>query len=138
MPSRAWPRSWGDSWRIIALDQRGHGYSDRPSDFSRTGCVEDAATVLKDLGIDGAVVLGHSPGIVQAYVVHPVPHLGEKPVQQFRRGVVLVVETEPQVGDPALEHHARDHHDRARRALASGSSMPDPAHPSLVPHPAPP
>ncbi|MGW5481788.1 alpha/beta fold hydrolase [Streptomyces sp. NPDC004008] len=60
-------RELGDSWRVIALDQRGHGYSDRPADLSRTGYVEDAATVLEHLGIDSAVVLGHSLGGVNAY-----------------------------------------------------------------------
>ncbi|MEU5915757.1 alpha/beta hydrolase [Streptomyces sp. NPDC047141] len=60
-------RELGDSWRVIALDQRGHGRSDRPADFSRGGYVEDAAAVLKHLGIDGAVVLGHSLGGVNAY-----------------------------------------------------------------------
>ncbi len=60
-------RELGDSWRVVALDQRGHGHSDRPADFSRTGYVEDAATVLDHLGIDGAVVLGHSLGGVNAF-----------------------------------------------------------------------
>lgn len=60
-------RELGDSWRIIALDQRGHGFSDSPPDFSRTGYVEDAAAVLDHLGIQGAVVLGHSLGGVNAY-----------------------------------------------------------------------
>lgn len=55
------------SWRTIALDQRGHGLSDRPSDFSRTGYVEDAAAVLHHLGIHRAAVLGHSLGGVNAY-----------------------------------------------------------------------
>ncbi|ROR00346.1 pimeloyl-ACP methyl ester carboxylesterase [Streptomyces sp. 2132.2] len=57
----------GDSWRIIALDQRGHGLSDSSPDFSRTGYVEDAAAALEHLGIRGAVVLGHSLGGVNAY-----------------------------------------------------------------------
>ncbi|MGW3359266.1 alpha/beta fold hydrolase [Streptomyces bungoensis] len=57
----------GDSCRIIALDQRGHGLSDSAPDFSRTGYVEDAAATLAHLGIDGAVVLGHSLGGVNAY-----------------------------------------------------------------------
>ncbi|MFF8962106.1 alpha/beta fold hydrolase [Streptomyces globisporus] len=33
----------GDSWRVVALDQRGHGRSDRSADYSRSGYVEDAA-----------------------------------------------------------------------------------------------
>jgi len=60
-------RELGYSCRVIALDQRGHGHSDRPSDFSRSGYVEDAAAVLERLGAGGAVVLGHSLGGVNAY-----------------------------------------------------------------------
>ncbi|MFJ4828314.1 alpha/beta fold hydrolase [Streptomyces bacillaris] len=60
-------RELGDSCRVIALDQRGHGRSGRPADFSRSGYVEDATTVLEHLGIDSAVVLGHSLGGVNAY-----------------------------------------------------------------------
>ncbi|MET7289601.1 alpha/beta hydrolase [Streptomyces sp. NPDC005573] len=60
-------RDLENSWRIIALDQRGHGFSDRSSDFSRTGYVEDAARVLQHLGIHQAAVLGHSLGGVNAY-----------------------------------------------------------------------
>ncbi|MFG3343597.1 alpha/beta fold hydrolase [Streptomyces sp. NPDC048018] len=60
-------RELGRSWRIIAPDQRGHGFSDRSSEFSRTGYVEDAAAVLAHLGIRGAAVLGHSLGGVNAY-----------------------------------------------------------------------
>ncbi|MFJ6611462.1 alpha/beta fold hydrolase [Streptomyces sp. NPDC091289] len=57
----------GDAWRIVALDQRGHGHSDRSADYSRTGYAEDAAALLEHLGIGGAVVLGHSLGGVNAY-----------------------------------------------------------------------
>jgi pimeloyl-ACP methyl ester carboxylesterase len=57
----------GGSWRIIALDQRGHGLSDSSPDFSRNGYVKDAAAVLEHLGIRSAVVLGHSLGGVNAY-----------------------------------------------------------------------
>ncbi|MFF1560725.1 alpha/beta fold hydrolase [Streptomyces sp. NPDC058279] len=53
--------------RVIALDQRGHGRSERPSDFSRDGYIGDAATFLDLLGIRDAVVLGHSLGGVNAY-----------------------------------------------------------------------
>ncbi|MEU0195964.1 alpha/beta fold hydrolase [Streptomyces afghaniensis] len=60
-------RDLGDRWRIIAPDQRGHGLSDRPSDFSRHGYVDDAASSLDHLGITAAVVLGHSLGGVNAY-----------------------------------------------------------------------
>lgn len=57
----------GDAWRIVALDQRGQGHSDRSAEYSRTGYAEDAAAVLEHLGIGRAVVLGHSLGGVNAY-----------------------------------------------------------------------
>ncbi|MFJ9109418.1 alpha/beta fold hydrolase [Streptomyces sp. NPDC102283] len=60
-------RELGDVCRLVALDQRGHGHSDRPAEYSRIGYVEDAAYVLEHLGIGGAVVLGHSLGGVNAY-----------------------------------------------------------------------
>ncbi|GAB2589276.1 hypothetical protein GCM10027168_22720 [Streptomyces capparidis] len=54
-------------WRVVALDQRGHGRSDRPEDFSRQGYVRDAAALLDHLGLGPAAVLGHSLGGVNAY-----------------------------------------------------------------------
>ncbi|MGH4031003.1 alpha/beta fold hydrolase [Actinomycetota bacterium Odt1-20B] len=41
-------RELGDSWRVIAPDQRGHGHSDRPADFSRTGYVEGIEAEVDD------------------------------------------------------------------------------------------
>ncbi|MFG3258839.1 alpha/beta fold hydrolase [Streptomyces sp. NPDC048172] len=61
------------AWRVVALDQRGHGLSDRPpgappeADFSRRAYVADAAGLLHHLGLEDAVVLGHSLGGVNAY-----------------------------------------------------------------------
>lgn len=61
-------RQLAPDWRVVALDQRGHGHSGRPPDFSREGYVEDTAAVLHHLGGPGpAVVLGHSLGGVNAY-----------------------------------------------------------------------
>ncbi len=54
-------------WRVIALDQRGHGFSDRTADYSRGGYVDDAVRLLDHLGVGRAVVLGHSLGGVNAY-----------------------------------------------------------------------
>ncbi|MGW2463115.1 alpha/beta fold hydrolase [Streptomyces sp. NPDC001761] len=65
-----------DHWRIIAPDQRGHGRSDRPADFSRDGYVKDAANLLNHLGLIDTVVLGHSLGGVNAYqLAARYPHL---------------------------------------------------------------
>ncbi|MFD9353646.1 alpha/beta fold hydrolase [Streptomyces sp. NPDC060031] len=60
-------REVGPAWRVIALDQRGHGESDRAAEYSRDGYVADAAAVLEHLGLGPAVVLGHSLGGVNAY-----------------------------------------------------------------------
>ncbi|WP_308431002.1 alpha/beta fold hydrolase [Streptomyces nojiriensis] len=60
-------RELGPAWRVIALDQRGHGRSDRAADYTRDGYVADAAALLEHLGLGPAVVLGHSLGGVNAY-----------------------------------------------------------------------
>ncbi|MEV5936822.1 alpha/beta hydrolase [Streptomyces sp. NPDC052079] len=54
-------------WRVVAPDQRGHGFSDRTPDFSREGYIQDAATLIAHLGLERTVVLGHSLGGVNAY-----------------------------------------------------------------------
>ncbi|MFE3196127.1 alpha/beta fold hydrolase [Nocardia sp. NPDC059240] len=54
-------------WRLIALDQRGHGHSDRPADYTRAGYIADVVALLDHLGIDSVVLLGHSLGGVNAY-----------------------------------------------------------------------
>ncbi|MDX3099053.1 alpha/beta hydrolase [Streptomyces sp. ME19-03-3] len=60
-------RALAPVWRVVALDQRGHGFSDRPPDFSREGYVRDAAALIAHLGLGRVVVLGHSLGGVNAY-----------------------------------------------------------------------
>ncbi|MFD7387055.1 alpha/beta fold hydrolase [Streptomyces sp. NPDC059852] len=54
-------------WRVVAPDQRGHGFSDRGPDFSREGYVADARALITHLGLERPVVLGHSLGGVNAY-----------------------------------------------------------------------
>ncbi|MBZ2407685.1 alpha/beta hydrolase [Streptomyces sp. L06] len=54
-------------WRVVALDQRGHGLSDPGPDYSRAGYVGDAVALVAHLGLDRPVVLGHSLGGVNAY-----------------------------------------------------------------------
>ncbi len=53
--------------RVIAPDQRGHGLSDRTDNYEREGFIEDAAFLLRELGLAPAVVLGHSLGGITAY-----------------------------------------------------------------------
>jgi pimeloyl-ACP methyl ester carboxylesterase len=54
-------------WRVIALDQRGHGESDRAVRYDRAGYVADALAFLDHLGLASAPVLGHSLGGANAY-----------------------------------------------------------------------
>ncbi|SHF64960.1 alpha/beta fold hydrolase [Streptoalloteichus hindustanus] len=57
----------GPDYRVIAVDQRGHGRSDHPADYGREGFLRDAASVIEQLGLAPAVVLGHSLGGINAY-----------------------------------------------------------------------
>ncbi|MFC5860674.1 alpha/beta fold hydrolase [Acidicapsa dinghuensis] len=57
-----WP-----SWRLVALDQRGHGYSDHAASYGRSDYLADIAALFRHLGVDSAVLLGHSLGGVNAY-----------------------------------------------------------------------
>ena len=54
-------------WRVIALDQRGHGASDRAESYERDDYVADVAAFRRHLGIGPVAVLGHSVGGVNAY-----------------------------------------------------------------------
>lgn len=55
--------SLGHGFRIVALDQRGHGRSERaPHDVSRPAYVADVATVIEELSLDPVVLVGQSMG----------------------------------------------------------------------------
>jgi 2-(acetamidomethylene)succinate hydrolase len=55
---------------VLSLDQRGHGRSDKPaSGYSGADFADDVITVLDALGIDRAIVGGHSLGARNAWIV---------------------------------------------------------------------
>ena len=54
-------------WRVIALDQRGHGFSDHTSDYTRAAYLDDILGLLDHLRIDRVVILGNSLGGANAY-----------------------------------------------------------------------
>ncbi|MFE7121914.1 alpha/beta fold hydrolase [Streptomyces sp. NPDC057654] len=54
-------------WRVMALDQRGHGDSDRAQSYRRADYVADIAAFHRHLGLGPVVILGHSLGGVNAY-----------------------------------------------------------------------
>ena len=66
--------------RVIALSQRGHGDSDRPqARYDTAALAADLADVMHLLGIDAAVVAGHSMGsqVAQRFAIdHPRRTLG--------------------------------------------------------------
>ncbi|MFJ6634461.1 alpha/beta fold hydrolase [Streptomyces sp. NPDC091376] len=55
--------------RAVALDQRGHGRSERPADgsFTREAYVSDAAAAVEQLGLAPAILIGHSMGALTAW-----------------------------------------------------------------------
>jgi len=54
-------------WRVIALDQRGHGHSDHAFSYTREDYIHDLAALYDHLGIKRAILLGNSLGGVNAY-----------------------------------------------------------------------
>ena len=54
-------------WRVIALDQRGHGYSDHAPSYARKDYLEDLRALFDHLELSAAVMLGNSVGGVNAY-----------------------------------------------------------------------
>lgn len=64
-------------YRMITWDMRGHGQTDSPErqeDYSEAATVEDLAGLLRHLGIEQAVLVGHSLGGYMSlafYLAHP-------------------------------------------------------------------
>ena len=55
-------------WRVVALDQRGHGYSDHAATYSRSDYLTDLQAFLDHLQLrEPVVLLGNSLGGVNAY-----------------------------------------------------------------------
>ncbi len=58
------------AWRVVALDQRGHGHSDHPpieGGYTRAAYLGDIEALIFQLGIGEAVLLGNSLGGVNAF-----------------------------------------------------------------------
>ncbi|MFB7540528.1 alpha/beta fold hydrolase [Streptomyces zaomyceticus] len=55
--------------RTVALDQRGHGHSEKPAAglFTREAYVADAAAVVEQLGLGPVTLIGHSMGALTAW-----------------------------------------------------------------------
>lgn len=57
----------GPQWRVIALDQRGHGYSDHAPSYGREDYLQDLLGLFDHLSLEVAVLLGNSLGGANAY-----------------------------------------------------------------------
>jgi pimeloyl-ACP methyl ester carboxylesterase len=54
--------------RAVALDQRGHGQSEKPADgYTREAYIDDAEAALEQLGLAPAVLIGHAMGALTAW-----------------------------------------------------------------------
>lgn len=74
-----WLKTLGDAgYRVIAIDNRGHGASDRPHDpdaYHPGRMADDAAALLTHLGIAEAHVMGYSMGArISAFLALAHPH----------------------------------------------------------------
>ena len=82
-------------WRVVALDQRGHGHSDKPENLSWDAFIGDLGALINHLGLTGPVALvGNSLGGTVAYrfaARHP------------DRVRAIVVEESPAVHDADLD-----------------------------------
>jgi len=89
-----------DRCRLIALDQRGHGASERrPGDVSRAAYVADAVAVLDTLALPSAALVGQSLGGHTAMLTaaaHP-----------DRVSALVMVEAGPGGPDPGAPAHIR-------------------------------
>ncbi|OII68082.1 alpha/beta fold hydrolase [Streptomyces sp. CC77] len=58
-----------ERFRAVALDQRGHGHSEKPADgrYTREAYVEDAAAAIEHLGLAPVTLIGHSMGALTAW-----------------------------------------------------------------------
>lgn len=82
--------------RVIAVDQRGHGNSDRPAgDYSIDAFASDLLTLMDALSIDRATVVGHSMG---SFVAR---RAAEKAPDRVARLVLIGTALSPRI--PAVE-----------------------------------
>jgi pimeloyl-ACP methyl ester carboxylesterase len=70
------------NWRVIALDQRGHGGSDRAESYLVTDYVADTIRFVRDEIAEPMTILGHSLGAMVAAA-------GAALLPQLVRGIVL-------------------------------------------------
>ena len=110
--SEAWNETAQDlarEFRVIAIDQRGHGQSDRATDrdYTRASQMEDLEVIIESLGLRSVMLIGHSMGGANA-----ICYAAEHPEMVT---ALVVIETAPEVLRSGIE--------TIRRLLATGASF---------------
>lgn len=94
--------AWSGAHRVVALDHRGHGRSERPSDGYRVHrLAADLGAALDRLGLDGVTLVGHSMGVAVIWAhldLHGSAHV---------RSLVLVDQMPCALADPAWSDEER-------------------------------
>lgn len=115
---------FAQQYRVYAVDQRGHGDSDRPGSYSFDALAADAVALLDALGLTDVLLVGHSmggivtyrtalarPDLVTRIVVEdaPPPYQRHRPVPErpdqpldFDWAVVPAIVGAVSAGDPRL------------------------------------
>jgi pimeloyl-ACP methyl ester carboxylesterase len=126
--------SWRDqmealssSYQVVALDQRGYNLSDKPKGVENYDIgllVGDVAAVIKHLGRDKAVVVGHDWGGIVAWVMAMTrPDLVEKLIilnLPHPRGLRRELATNPQQQQNSLYARNFQKEDSHKRLTAEG------------------
>ncbi|MFC0547375.1 alpha/beta fold hydrolase [Kutzneria chonburiensis] len=133
-------------YRVVAPDQRGYGASDRPEDIDQYTIfhlVGDVVTLIRALGEEQAVVVGHDwgsivawntaqlrPGVVRGVVgisVPPLPRGSLPPLtvtrQRFGEGFYQNYFQQPGIADASLDRDVA----ASLRLIYSGIRNPEPA-----------
>ncbi|WP_037290735.1 alpha/beta fold hydrolase [Saccharibacillus sacchari] len=93
-------RRYGDRYRVIAPDQRGHGLSSKPvARYTAEEMAEDVVELLDALGIETCVLIGHSMGAQNAAHVaalHPARVSKLVLLDKTPEGPIVRIDTLPQ------------------------------------------
>jgi esterase len=60
-------REFINDYRVICMDQRGHGWSDKADDYTREAYINDIYCLVKELNLSDVILIGHSLGGVNVY-----------------------------------------------------------------------
>jgi pimeloyl-ACP methyl ester carboxylesterase len=112
----------GAGYRVICIDNRGHGESEKlydPELYSASIMAEDAARLLEHLHIDHAAVMGYSMGArISAFLTMQHPHMVSRVVfAGLAERMVLGVPGGDAISDGLLAADVRDVDDLGARSF---------------------